>query len=232
MMKRTALAKILVVTLAVVAITATGCRSKRPDKNITPIPGTGAFSVNVGEGNPALANDNTGGELDSGNPAGNYDNPPSVIPIGENTLNPDTSFQNPATTGPSEVSNFGMDPNAPVTENATIWAQNTIRFSFDSSVVGSSEIFKLTEIANQLTQQRHLGVKVEGHCDERGTEEYNRALGERRANSVRDHLIEAGVNPNQIRTLSYGEDMPEDPGHDEAAWAANRRAVFILLTPR
>ena len=63
-------------------------------------------------------------------------------------------------------------------------------------------------------------------------EEYNRALGERRANSVRDHLIEAGVGPNQIRTLSYGEDQPEDLGHDEAAWAANRRAVFVLLRPR
>ncbi|MGB0582829.1 MAG: OmpA family protein, partial [Limisphaerales bacterium] len=127
---------------------------------------------------------------------------------------------------------LGMDPSVPVTENTEIWAQNTVNFDFDSSVVRASEVYKLTDIANTLVGSPHLGVKVEGHCDERGTEEYNRALGERRANSVRDYLIDAGVGPNQIRTLSYGEDMPADLAHDEAAWAANRRAVFVLLTPK
>ena len=70
-------------------------------------------------------------------------------------------------------------------------------------------------------------VVIEGHADERGTREYNLALGERRADAVRSFLVSAGVSPRQIEIVSYGEERPEDPGHDEAAWARNRRAVMI-----
>lgn len=221
-MKRTALAKLLVVTLAVVAITATGCRSKRPDKNITPIPGTGAGPVNADDAAARALEEEAARRALAGG-----DVPPvSTGPIGTD-LGPIAPINPP---GDTSMGNINID--TPVDENAEIWAQNTVYFDFDSSVVRSSEIYKLSEIVNQLTQSPNLGVKVEGHCDERGTEEYNRALGERRANAIRDHLIEAGVGPNQIRTLSWGEDQPADLGHDEAAWAANRRAEFILLTPK
>lgn len=227
-MKRTALAKLLVVTLAVVAITATGCRSKRPDKNITPIPGTGSGLVNPADetGGPLTDSSNTVAQdgVGFGNPGGQ----PIVTPISPTALGESDTIGG----GVGDTSMDRIDINTPVDEDTQIWAGNTIRFDFDSSVVRPSEVFKLAEIINVLARSPNLGVKVEGHCDERGTEEYNRALGERRANSVRDHLIEAGVGPNQIRTLSYGEDQPEDLGHDEAAWAANRRAVFVLLRPR
>jgi peptidoglycan-associated lipoprotein len=73
---------------------------------------------------------------------------------------------------------------------------------------------------------------IEGNCDERGTEEYNRALGERRALAAREALAKAGVSPDRIRTISYGKDKPANPGHDEAAWKANRRDDFILLHPK
>ena len=112
------------------------------------------------------------------------------------------------------------------------FAANTIYFDFDSSVVRSSEIVKLDEVIQILLTDGALKLIVEGHCDSRGTEEYNRALGERRANSVRDHLITAGIGADRVRTISFGEDKPKDFGQDEAAWAANRRGEFILLRPR
>ena len=74
-------------------------------------------------------------------------------------------------------------------------------------------------------------VRVEGNCDERGTEEYNRALGERRALALREELVRLGVDPSRVDTVSYGEDKPVDPGHDESAWRKNRRGDFILLSP-
>ena len=72
---------------------------------------------------------------------------------------------------------------------------------------------------------------IEGHCDERGTEEYNRALGERRALSVREFLVTLGVAPDRVETVSFGEDRPADPGHSSAAWDKNRRGEIVLLSP-
>ena len=69
-------------------------------------------------------------------------------------------------------------------------------------------------------------VQIEGHCDERGTEEYNLHLGERRANSVKQYLVKSGLDAARLFTISYGESRPVDPGHSEAAWAKNRRAQF------
>jgi peptidoglycan-associated lipoprotein len=73
---------------------------------------------------------------------------------------------------------------------------------------------------------------VEGHCDERGTEQYNLALGDRRANTAKDYLVTLGINGGRIRTVSYGEERPFDEGHDEAAWAKNRRAHLVLVQAR
>lgn len=110
-----------------------------------------------------------------------------------------------------------------------IFAPNTVQFDYDSSVVRSAEIIKLDEIITVMMNEASYKLVVEGHCDSRGTEEYNRSLGERRANSIRDHLITAGVSPDRIRTITYGEDKPKDYGQDEAAWATNRRGEFVLL---
>jgi peptidoglycan-associated lipoprotein len=89
----------------------------------------------------------------------------------------------------------------------------------------------VTAVADHLKANATAAVEVDGHCDERGTEEYNRALGERRALAVREELILMGVDGQRVVTKSFGEDRPIDPGHDESAWKKNRRAEFILLTP-
>ncbi|MBM3818898.1 MAG: peptidoglycan-associated lipoprotein Pal [Acidimicrobiia bacterium] len=71
-------------------------------------------------------------------------------------------------------------------------------------------------------------ILIEGHCDERGTAEYNLALGERRAAAVMTYLVSLGISPNRLRTVSYGKEFPFDPGHDESAWGKNRRAQFVI----
>jgi len=104
-----------------------------------------------------------------------------------------------------------------------------IRFDFDRYNIRPTE----TEIlrGNVALLKKYPGMKfqIEGHCDERGTSEYNLALGERRANSVMKYLVSLGIEPNRISTISYGEERPFDPGHNEDAWAKNRRAHFVIL---
>ena len=108
----------------------------------------------------------------------------------------------------------------------------TVYFDFDRSVVKASEKGKVETVANYFKDHPTEKLQIEGHCDERGTEEYNRALGERRALAVREYLVNLGVAADRIFTLSWGEDKPADPGHDEAAWSKNRRGEFILLKPK
>jgi peptidoglycan-associated lipoprotein len=109
---------------------------------------------------------------------------------------------------------------------------NTVYFDFDKSTVKASERVKVEEVALYLKGDKDKKLLIEGHCDERGTEEYNRALGERRALSLREYLTNLGISPDRIRTLSYGEDRPAVPGNSEAAWSKNRRGRFILLKPK
>src|SRR5258706_16444579 len=109
---------------------------------------------------------------------------------------------------------------------------DTVYFEFDKATIKSTETQKLDSIANRMKQNyRSKGLRIEGHCDERGTEEYNRSLGERRAGAIREYLVRAGVDYSLIDTISYGEDRPSVPGHNEAAWSKNRRGEFVLLDP-
>jgi peptidoglycan-associated lipoprotein len=110
-----------------------------------------------------------------------------------------------------------------------MFAADTVYFDFDRSTVKPSELPKLQRVAAYLKSNSGVTLRVEGNCDERGTEEYNRSLGERRALAVRELLIAEGVDPTRVTTLSYGEDKPADTGHDEAAWAKNRRGDFVVL---
>ena len=116
-------------------------------------------------------------------------------------------------------------------ENAEILKADTVYFDFDSSVLKTVEKPKVAAVADYLKANSANAVKVEGNCDERGTEEYNRSLGERRALAVREELIRLGIDPMRVDTMSYGKDRPVDPGHDESAWKKNRRDDFIVLTP-
>ena len=116
-------------------------------------------------------------------------------------------------------------------ENREALQADTLYFDFDSSVVKPSQESKVAAVAEYLKGNAAAAVKVEGHCDERGTEEYNRALGTRRALAVREALVRAGIDPTRVDTISFGKDRPAVPGHDEAAWSKNRRAEFVVLTP-
>jgi len=104
----------------------------------------------------------------------------------------------------------------------------TIYFSYDSSELSETALRGLKSNANQFKANSDFGIIIEGHCDERGTIEYNLALGERRASSVRDYLTSLGVGRSRMRIITYGEEKPVDPGHSESAWSKNRRAVFLL----
>ena len=103
-----------------------------------------------------------------------------------------------------------------------------VMFAYDSSQVNPEEAGKVEAVAKYLKKNRSGGVIVEGHGDERGSREYNLALGERRALAIRDYLINLGVDPGSIQTKSLGEEMPADMGHDEGAWRQNRRGVFAI----
>ncbi len=103
-------------------------------------------------------------------------------------------------------------------------------FDYDSSVLSPTATQTLDKQAAWLKRYPDVVVTVEGHTDERGTREYNLALGDRRANAVKSYLVALQVGPDHILTISYGEERPVDPGHDEAAWAKNRRAVTVVNT--
>jgi peptidoglycan-associated lipoprotein len=111
-------------------------------------------------------------------------------------------------------------------------ANYTAHFAFDSAAVRKSEQANVQAVADALSKDSSAKLLIEGHCDERGTEEYNRSLGERRALALREALAKLGVDPSRIRTISYGKDHPADSGHDESAWAKNRRGEFVLLHPK
>jgi len=101
-------------------------------------------------------------------------------------------------------------------------------FALDSNEVDSAGQQVLQADAEVLKKYPSWQVTVEGHCDERGTAEYNLALGERRAVSARTYLVSLGITADRIKTVSYGKEFPFDPGHDEAAWSKNRRAHFVV----
>lgn len=104
----------------------------------------------------------------------------------------------------------------------------TVHFDFDSARIRADQAATMESNAFWLLDHPDARIIVEGHCDERGTREYNLALGQRRADAAADYLISLGVDPSRIETVSFGEELPAVPGYDETAWAANRRAVFVI----
>ncbi|MBT8763864.1 peptidoglycan-associated lipoprotein Pal [Desulfohalobiaceae bacterium Ax17] len=106
---------------------------------------------------------------------------------------------------------------------------NKIYFDFDSFELKPEARAILQQKAELLKKYKNLRLVIEGHCDERGTEEYNLALGERRARAAYEFLILLGVESDRLQIVSYGEEFPADPGHNETAWAKNRRDEFKVL---
>jgi len=117
-------------------------------------------------------------------------------------------------------------------EDSKVFEQDIVHFAYDSSAVQAGEKAKVAAVAEYLKAHTspRTAVRVEGNCDERGTEEYNRSLGERRALAIREELVSLGIEPSRVDTVSYGEDRPAVQGHDESAWRQNRRGEFVLLT--
>jgi peptidoglycan-associated lipoprotein len=103
-----------------------------------------------------------------------------------------------------------------------------IRFELDSAALTDEARATLEKHALWLQGRRDVRVTVEGHCDERGTVDYNLALGEQRARAARDYLVSLGIAAERVRVVSFGKERPLEAGHDEAAWAKNRRAHFAL----
>ena len=117
------------------------------------------------------------------------------------------------------------------THNREMFAANTVHFELDSAAVKGSDASNLETVANYFKSSSAGDLIVEGYCDERGTEGYNLALGDKRANSLREYLVNLGVSPSRIHTVSFGEANPVDPGQNESAWAKNRRGEFIFVEP-
>jgi peptidoglycan-associated lipoprotein len=155
----------------------------------------------------------SGGSTDSSNP-GNA----GMLPQGE-----------PAPMGGGDAATFNPDD---MNQDRAALAPETIYFEYDSSSIKSSDQSKLDAVANALKSDTSAKLLIEGNCDERGTEEYNRSLGERRAQAAREALANSGVSADRVATRSYGEDRPADSGHTAAAWTKNRRDEFVLLHPK
>jgi peptidoglycan-associated lipoprotein len=148
---------------------------------------------------------------------------PPGAPINPNYGNPNANDNGTPLPNPDLM--YGMKP-----DRAAL-AAYTIHFAYDSSVICGSEQASLQSVAQALAADPNTKLLVEGNCDERGTDEYNRSLGERRALAAREALAKLNVDPMRVFTRSYGKDKPVDTGHDDAAWQKNRRDDFVLLRP-
>ena len=144
---------------------------------------------------------------------------PAVEPV-------ETTDTTPAPAPPPQPPAFDANGNPYVPGTQRLMAR-TFYFAYDRAVINPDDLSALEMHATILRNNRDRSIVVEGHCDERGTREYNLALGERRSDAVRSFLTSAGVSPRQIENVSYGEERPEDAGHNESAWSRNRRAVMI-----
>jgi len=145
------------------------------------------------------------------------------------------------TTDTSKLSDT-INPNDSTNQNDTIRGKSAslettaipetsvrdINFDFDSSIIRPDAREILIVNADFLLKNRISSIVIEGHCDERGTAEYNMALGQRRAQETKKYLVNLGIKESTIRTISYGEERPLDPGNTEEAWAKNRRAHFLI----
>ncbi len=127
----------------------------------------------------------------------------------------------------SGASQGGAWQGNPLDDPNSLLSQRKVYFDFDKSDIRPEYIDLLRAHAEYLVSHPLVKLTIEGHCDERGSREYNIGLGERRANAVKRFLEAEGVDPAQLNTISYGEERPEAFGHNEAAWSKNRRAVLV-----
>lgn len=162
--------------------------------------------------------------------------PPVARPAPPPPVAPAPATRPPAP--PEPVAEPTIVPSEPVRDETIVSASlddlnrtsplKPVFFDYDSSDVSAQSQAVLNENAALLKRYPTWAVTIEGHCDERGTAEYNLALGERRAVSARTYLVSLGIGADRVRTVSYGKEFPFDPGKDEPAFAKNRRAHFVI----
>lgn len=209
MMKYKNLICLLILGLTV-AFGATGC--KKRDVGLTPIPGGGTAVRDPGTGilEPETTEFSGTGGFGGG----------EVLP---------TDLEEANSYSTMDPDDFGEGN---VTEDRTAFASSTVYFGFDKASIEMDQQDKIRMVADHLAANPLHRVKIEGHCDERGTEQYNLSLGERRAASVREYLINLGVASDRVVTLSYGEELPACTDKSQACYALCRRGEFVLLKPR
>ena len=135
------------------------------------------------------------------------------------------------TTGAVEAPAVEPGPGGPAPgsqEDLLLNVGDRIFFAFDRSDLNANSRATLEKLASWLTTYQNVTITIEGHCDERGTREYNLALGERRADAARDYLVALGIDGGRLSTISYGKERPAVLGSNEEAWAQNRRDVFVV----
>jgi peptidoglycan-associated lipoprotein len=129
---------------------------------------------------------------------------------------------------PGEVLEPEVDSLAEAAESSAAFTPETVYFGFDEYSLTPEARQKLDGLANHLKSSANAAVQIEGHCDERGSIEYNLALGERRSQAVKNYLVQSGVDGARLSTISYGEEKPAVEGHSEEAWSRNRRVEFTV----
>jgi peptidoglycan-associated lipoprotein len=135
------------------------------------------------------------------------------------------------TTGVVETPTVPSGPGGPTPgsqEDLLLNVGDRVFFAFDRSDLNADSRATLEKLASWMTTYQNVTITLEGHCDERGTREYNLALGERRADAARDYLVALGVDGGRLSTISYGKERPAVLGSNEEAWAQNRRDVFVV----
>lgn len=147
---------------------------------------------------------------------------PAEAPVEEEAITTEEAIM------PSPAEAERMEQEAARAEYVSESALENVYFDFDKSDLRPDARATLEKNAEWIRGNPGVKIQIEGHCDERGTEEYNLALGERRANSVKNYLVSMGIGADRLYTISYGEELPADPGHNEEAWAKNRRAHFLV----
>ena len=190
--------------MSAIVVLSAGCGSDRPPEDLSQtVPEASADPYGAGANGTSL--NSTGGDaFGNGTAPGKWMSPAEVGAADKD--------------GWCEADPSGNRLNMPV-----------IYFAYDSDYLVPSETANLDKIANYMSDKPTLGLVIEGHCDQRGTEEYNRALGERRANAIRTYLEKRGVPGNRIKTLSFGEDKPAVTGNGEDIWKQNRRGVPVPM---
>ncbi len=205
---------------AAAMLLAVSCKSQKP-VGLTTIPGQ--KTIVASNPNPLPVPTPTGG---GGIPGG------TTIPSGgQPFVNPNAIIQpiNPNNAG--LLNDQGQGFTGQEMEDREAFAALTVHFEYDSAAVHPDDFEKIKLVALHLIQHPTHKLLVEGHCDERGTEDYNLSLGERRALSVVDELSRLNVGADRLRTLSQGEKVPMVLGADEQSFAENRRGEFVLLMP-